>query len=123
VGFQHVRLLVGLDNGPWTYWSEFDANPQGGHRGNVYNFYYWQYVDAMYYYVHALAGTPPSMWIDAAHRDGVKMYSAVTCDCAGCPEQFNELPEQPDAAAQQLYLIAKTYGFDDDGLLRREVII
>ena len=112
VGAQDVRMLVGFDNGPWTYWPEFDASPQGGHRGNVYNFQYWQYVDAIYYYVHRLAAVPPVMWIDAAHRNGVKVYAAVTCDCDGCPDQFNELLQQPQAAAQQLYLIAKTYGFD-----------
>ena len=112
VGSQDVQLLVGLDNGPWTYWSEFDANPQGGHRGNVYNFQYWQYVDAMYYYVHRLAAVPPAMWIDAAHRNGVKVYSAVTCDCVGCADEFTKLVQQSDEAAEQLYLIADTYGFD-----------
>jgi endo-beta-N-acetylglucosaminidase D len=107
-----VRMLVGLDNGPWAYWSEFDANPQGGHRGNVYNFQYWQYVDAMYYYVHTLAAVPPVMWINAAHRNGVKVFSAVTADYEGGGNQFNALFSSPDIAAQQLYRLAATYGFD-----------
>jgi endo-beta-N-acetylglucosaminidase D len=109
---QEVLMLVGLDNGPWTYWSEFDANPQGGDRGNVYNFQYWQYVDSIYYYVHSLAAVPPVMWIDAAHRNGVKIFAAITGDCDTCAEQFNELLKTPEGAARQLYLIAKTYGFD-----------
>jgi mannosyl-glycoprotein endo-beta-N-acetylglucosaminidase len=107
-----VRMLVGLDNGPWTFWPEFDANPQGGPRGNVYNFPYWQYVDVMYYYVHRLAAVPPTVWINAAHRNGVKMCAAVTADCAGCPGEVDKLFVDPAAAAKQLFLIASTYGFD-----------
>lgn len=107
-----ARLLVGFDNGPWTYWPEFDANPQGGRRGNVYNFQYWQYIDAMYYYVHTLAAVPPVMWINAAHRNGVRVFSAVTADYDGGGEQFNALFSSADIAAQQLYRLAATYGFD-----------
>src|SRR5207244_4847745 len=66
---QDVRVLVGLDNGAWSWtgWQkfDFDASPQGGHLGNVYNFQYWQYLDAIYYYLHRLAAVPPVMWIDA----------------------------------------------------------
>jgi endo-beta-N-acetylglucosaminidase D len=110
-----LRMLVGLDNGAWTYWSEFDANPQGGPRGNVYNFPYWQYVDTMYYYVHRLAAVPPAVWTNAAHRNGVKMCVAVTADFGENGEgakQVDALFAQPERAASQLYLIAKTYGFD-----------
>lgn len=107
-----VQMLAGLDNGDWTYWTEFDANPQGGPRGNVYNFPYWQYVDAVYYYVHETVAVPPTVWTNAAHRNGVKMYAAVTGDCdTGCGDQVNKLFDDP-GAADQLYRLAATFGFD-----------
>ena len=108
-----VQMLVGLDNGEWTYWDQFDRYPQGGPRGNVYNFQHWQYVDTIYYYVHTVAAVPPVVWIHTAHRNGVKIVAAVTGDCDdGCDTEFNKLFEQPDCAAAQLHALASTFGFD-----------
>ena len=107
-----VQLLAGLDNGKWSYWSKFDANPQGGHLGNVYNFQYWQYVDAVYYYAHRLVAMPPPVWTNVAHRNGVKMFAVVTSDSPGGLPQFSLVFKEPRVAAEQLCQLARTFGFD-----------
>jgi endo-beta-N-acetylglucosaminidase D len=111
-----LRFLAGLDNGQWSYWPEFDRSPQGGPRGNVYNFPFWQYVDDMYYYMHNLAAVPPVVWTNAAHRNGVRMFAAVTADfdptpCVGGRE-FDKLFVDPPKAADQLFKIVNAYRFD-----------
>jgi hypothetical protein len=108
------RLLVGLDDGPWAYWSSFDLPSQGSSStGNVYNFSHWQYVDSLYYYSHHLLSVPPTVWTDAAHRNGVSVLGTVTGDCGPCGAQMNELFEKhPSAAVEQLYRLATAYGFD-----------
>lgn len=111
-----LRFLAGLDNGQWSYWSEFDRNPQGGPRGNVYNFPFWQYVDDIYYYMHNLAAVPPVVWTNAAHRNGVRMFAAVTADFGSRPceggEEFDRLFVDPGKAADQLFKIVNAYRFD-----------
>ncbi|MGN6276347.1 MAG: endo-beta-N-acetylglucosaminidase [Solirubrobacterales bacterium] len=108
------RLLVGLDDGPWAYWSNFDLPSQGSSStGNVYNFSHWQYVDSLYYYSHHLLSVPPTVWTDAAHRNGVSVLGTVTGDCSLCGAQMNELFEKhPKAAEERLYQLATAYGFD-----------
>jgi endo-beta-N-acetylglucosaminidase D len=108
------RMLVGLDNGPWAYWSDFDLNAQGSSRtGNVYNFSHWQYVDSLYYYAHRLLAVPPTVWVNAAHRNGVSVLGIMTGDCTGCGKEMNELfRNSGPAAVDRLYQLAATYGFD-----------
>ena len=108
------RMLAGLDNGPWAYWSDFDLNAQGSSRtGNVYNFSRWQYVDSLYYYAHRLLAVPPTVWVNAAHRNGVSVLGIMTGDCTGCGEEMNELfRKSGPAAVDRLYRLAATYGFD-----------
>lgn len=106
------RFLAGLDNGEWSYWSHFDRGPQGGCSSNVYNFPFWQYIDEIYYYMHNLAAVPPVVWTNAAHRNGVRMYAAVTADFTDGGSEFNTLFEDPAKAAQQLFNIVDTYRFD-----------
>jgi mannosyl-glycoprotein endo-beta-N-acetylglucosaminidase len=114
------RMLIGLDNGPWAFWSDFDLNAQGSARtGNVYNFSHWQYVDSLYYYLHQLVSVPPTAWVNAAHRNGVTVLGTVTADCDGCPAEMTKLfthdgqngKDGPDAV-RQLYRLAAAYGFD-----------
>jgi endo-beta-N-acetylglucosaminidase D len=108
------RMLVGLDNGPWSFWPDFDLNAQGSAvTGNVYNFSHWQYVDSFYYYMHQLVSIPPTVWINAAHRNGVAALGTVTSDCNGCDKEMNTLFERyGPQAVQKLRQLAAAYGFD-----------
>jgi endo-beta-N-acetylglucosaminidase D len=108
------RMLVGFDNGPWSFWSDFDLNAQGSARtDNVYNFSHWQYVDSFYYYLHQLVSIPPTVWVDAAHRNGVAALGTVTADCDGCPGEMNKLfARHGPQAVRKLGQLAAAYGFD-----------
>jgi mannosyl-glycoprotein endo-beta-N-acetylglucosaminidase len=108
------RMLVGLDNGPWSYWSDFDLNAQGSaSTGNVYNFSRWQYVDSLYYYAHKLLAVPPTVWVNAAHRNGVSVLGVMTADCTGCSQEMNHLFENSRTkTVDQLHDLAAAYGFD-----------
>ena len=108
------RMLVGFDNGPWSFWTDFDLNAQGSSlTDNVYNFSHWQYVDSFYYYMHQLVSVPPTVWVNAAHRNGGTALGTVTADCNGCGHQMNELFERHSRqAVQKLRQLAAAYGFD-----------
>jgi endo-beta-N-acetylglucosaminidase D len=108
------RMLVGFDNGPWSFWTDFDRNAQGSAQtGNVYNFSHWQYVDSFYYYMHQLVSVPPTVWVDAAHRNGVAALGTVTSDCNGCGHEMDKLFQRHRSqAVQKLRRLAATYGFD-----------
>jgi hypothetical protein len=107
------RMAAGFDNGAWAYWAGSDLNSQGARNGNVFNFRHWQYVDTLYYYAHNLLSVPPTVWVNAAHRNGVSVLGSVTGDCAGCGPQLNELFEKHQKqAVDRLYGMAAAYGFD-----------
>lgn len=107
------RLMTGFDNGDWAYWSGSDLNSQGAPNGNVFNFSQWQYVDSLYYYSHNLLSVPPTVWVNAAHRNGVGILASVTGDCDGCGPEMDELFEKHGPEAVNiLYSLAATYGFD-----------
>jgi endo-beta-N-acetylglucosaminidase D len=111
---EEPRMLIGLDNGPWAYWAGSDLRSQGSSAtGNVYNFFNWQYVDSVYYYAHYLLSVPPTVWVNAAHRNGVPVFATVTGDCGGCGGQVNQLFEKHRTeAVDQLRALAEAYGFD-----------
>ena len=120
-------MLVGLDNGPWSFWNVSDGFAQGRSgsidgvsAGNVYNFNHWQYVDALYYYLHDTVAVPPTQWVNAGHRNGVPVLGTVTGDCTDssgkplCGPQATELfsPGKYLQTAAKLYQYAAVYGFD-----------
>ncbi len=109
-------MLVGLDNGAWSYWSKGDLNAQGSSaRGNVYHLSEWPYVDRLYYYSHNLLSVPPTVWTDAAHRQGVKVFATLTGDCDDlkCEDEQDKLLTQHRARlVDQLQKMAAAYGFD-----------
>jgi len=72
---------AGFDMGDWQYDPWFTQWSQGGHgqsadgnrsAANVYNFSFWQYLDISYYFGHQLLTIPPTVWTNAAHKNGVK---------------------------------------------------
>lgn len=107
------RMVAGFDNGAWAYWGGSDLNSQGAQNGNVFNFSHWQYLDTLYYYSHNTLSVPPTVWVNAAHRNGVSVLGSVTGDCDRCGAQMNELFEKHQKeAVEKLYGMAAAYGFD-----------
>jgi len=116
-----ASMLIGLDNGPRAYWVVSDRFAQGRSgavdgvsTGNVYNFGHWQYVDELYYYVHALVAVPPTQWVNAGHRNGVPVLATVTGDCDDCGAEATTLFDAANyrQTVQKLYDYAVAYGFD-----------
>lgn len=71
-----------IDDRAWQYdflstlWSQggcgwHQKTTQLRTANNVYNFKFWQYIDISYYFGHALLTVPPTMWTNAAHKNGV----------------------------------------------------
>lgn len=77
---------------------------------NVYNFKYWQYLDMAYYFGHHLVTIPPTMWTNAAHKNGVLSLGTFNLNNSN----FNVLmdSEHLTHTIQTLLDIAKTLGFD-----------
>jgi hypothetical protein len=114
-------MLVGLDNGPRAFWEVSDGFTQGRSglvngvpTGNVYNFGHWQYVDALYYYLHDTVSVPPTQWVNAAHRNGVPVLGTVTGDCDPCESEAPKLFTLRNyrTTVRLLYQYAVAYGFD-----------
>jgi Glycosyl hydrolase family 85 len=115
------RMLVGLDNGPWSFWDVSDGFAQGRSgviggvpAGNVFNFSHWQYVDELYYYLHETVSVPPTQWVNAAHRNGVPVLGTVTPDCTLCGPQAAQLFTLGNyqKTVRKLYQYATAYRFD-----------
>ena len=84
----------------------------------VYTCEYLQYVDTFVYFSHKLVAIPPVSWINLMHKNGVKILGTFIVEGGSGSSKLGEIfkpgPDSPDAAfyANQLVLLAKTYGFD-----------
>lgn len=100
------------------------GNPsQGYDHAGEYSFTYWQYID---YFVmwggsagEGLILTPNATWIDAGHRNGVKVMGTIFLPPAaygGQLQWINDLVQQDASGnyivADKLIQIANYYGFD-----------
>jgi endo-beta-N-acetylglucosaminidase D len=79
---------------------------------NLYNFTHWQYVDVLTWF-DGPAAIPARPWIEAAHRNGVKIIGTVFPTTVA---EVQQLVEKDGAGryigAQKLIDIASYYGFD-----------
>jgi endo-beta-N-acetylglucosaminidase D len=129
---------AGFDMGDWQYDPWFTEWSQGGHgqsddsgdpdrtAANVYNFSFWQYLDISYYFGHQLLTIPPTVWTNAAHKNGVKSLGTLNLNYSEkvTPEDVANFlsheppnPPQPkpiyiDEAETILRGIAGYYGFE-----------
>ncbi len=95
---------------------------QGGAFLDQYTFAHWQYIDRFVDWGGTAQGNikiPRSGWIDAAHRNGVKIYGNIFLAptvFGGTAAQVDYLVQkQPDGSfpvADRLISIAETQGFD-----------
>ena len=89
---------------------------------NLYNFTHWQYIDQLIWFGGTASQPvliPAAPWVNAAHRNGVKVYGNVFFApnvFGGSPEAVAEFLEKDSTgsfiAAQKLNAIVNYYGFD-----------
>lgn len=79
---------------------------------NMYNFTHWQYVDVLTWF-DGPAAIPARPWIEAAHRNGVKIIGTIFPRTVA---EVQQLVDKDSAGryigAQKLIDIASFYGFD-----------
>lgn len=110
-----------IDDRAWQYdplstlWSQggcgtYKKTTEERTADNVFNFKFWQYLDISYYFGHHLLTIPPTMWTNAAHKNGVLSLGTFNLNNSS----FNLLLDQEhlDQTTQTLLDIAKTLGFD-----------
>lgn len=118
VSLEDKSAMAGFDNGDWQYDPWFTQWSQGGHgqsadgartAANVYNFSFWHYLDICYYFGHQLLTIPPTVWTNAAHKNGVRCLGTLN---------LNDLPNvgafvgDTGRVSATLSQIASYYGFD-----------
>lgn len=91
-----------------------DQAPQGTHGTDYYNFSYWQYVDILAYMFHGFLACPPPCWINAGHKNGVKVLGNITTrgETPGDSIVIPTMLAQSDFYIKQLGDMANYYGFD-----------
>jgi len=75
LGESEPRSLVCHDSGVSVYVE--DHHVLGQHLDLAYTFTYWQYVDTFVYFSHHRISVPPTSWIHAGHKHGVKVLGTV----------------------------------------------
>ncbi|MBF9140483.1 endo-beta-N-acetylglucosaminidase [Hymenobacter properus] len=78
---------------------------------NLYNFTHWQYIDVFTWFASPI-GIPCRPWVEAAHRNGVKMIGTVFTDRAGFQTLLQKDASGNYIGAQKLIAVANYYGFD-----------
>ncbi|UOQ71496.1 endo-beta-N-acetylglucosaminidase [Hymenobacter cellulosilyticus] len=80
-------------------------------RFNLYNFTHWQYIDVLTWFDGPVA-LPTRPWVEAAHRNGVKVIGSVFTSAADVNLLIQKDGSGEYTAAQKLVDVANYYGFD-----------
>lgn len=110
-----------IDGRSWQYdflstlWSQggcgyYQKTTEARPANDVYNFKFWQYLDISYYYGHGLLAVPPTMWTNAAHKNGVLSLGTFNVEGIETASVLNDM--QLPQTINTLYEIATTLGFD-----------
>ncbi|RZL14827.1 MAG: PKD domain-containing protein, partial [Hymenobacter sp.] len=78
---------------------------------NLYNFTHWQYLDVLTWFASPV-GIPCRPWVEAAHRNGVKVLGTFFTDRAGFVALCQKDASGNYIGAQKLVDVANYYGFD-----------
>ncbi|RZL12573.1 MAG: hypothetical protein EOO62_10650 [Hymenobacter sp.] len=78
---------------------------------NLYNFTHWQYLDVLTWFASPV-GIPCRPWVEAAHRNGVKVIGTFFTDRAGFVALCQKDASGNYIGAQKLVDVANYYGFD-----------
>ncbi|KAM6957282.1 cytosolic endo-beta-N-acetylglucosaminidase [Aplochiton taeniatus] len=88
---------------------------QGTESEAPYAFYHWQYIDIFNYFTHNMVTIPPSLWTNAAHKNGVLVLGTFITEWTEgektCKDFLKE-EESYRAVADKLVQISHCYGFD-----------
>lgn len=93
---------------------------QAQKKFNLYNFVHWSRIDVLNWFAGAAAvNVPARPWVEAAHRNGVKVIGTVffapvvyNGDAAKVEEFLKQSPDGSFPAADKLIELAEYYGFD-----------
>ncbi|WP_165227217.1 endo-beta-N-acetylglucosaminidase [Aquisphaera insulae] len=129
--YKVASSMAGFDNGEWVYDHWFTKWCQGGHgtspdgnrtAANVYNFSYWQYLDICYYFGgDTLLTIPPTVWTNAAHKNGVDCLATLNLDSLlngedpgkpGYDQSVLKFVQDKDNVALRMHAIANYFKFD-----------
>ena len=87
----------------------------GTDNPDFYNFYHWAQIDIFVYFSHHLVTIPPLMWIETAHKNGVKVLGTFITEwdhgANNCLTMFGSV-QSSIHFAKKLADIALTYNFD-----------
>lgn len=92
-----------------------DRYTQGDSDEKSYNFYHWQLIDTFVYFSHNFITIPPVTWINAAHKNGVRILGTFITEWddgyARC-EEFLSSESSFQALADKLVTMTTYYRFD-----------
>ncbi|CAH1116019.1 unnamed protein product [Phaedon cochleariae] len=83
--------------------------------GNGYTFYNWSQVDIFVYFSHHFITIPPLSWINAAHKNGVKVLGTLITEFDPGTEICQKIFKNTESMmefAKSLAKVTKIFGFD-----------
>lgn len=93
-----------------------DKMVYGSQNHNIYNFYQWSMIDIFVYFSHHRITIPPPSWINAAHKNGVKILGTFITEWESGVEDTLKLIHGIEGNklfyADKLIEICAAYGFD-----------
>jgi mannosyl-glycoprotein endo-beta-N-acetylglucosaminidase len=81
-------------------------------HAKVYCFEHWNVIDIFIYFSHERFAIPPPGWIDAAHRNGVRVLATFITEWDAGVHDNSELVNNIELNVAQMVDIAEYYGFD-----------
>lgn len=87
----------------------------GSRKYDDYRFYHWAGIDLFNYFSHNYITIPPLSWINAAHRNGVKVLGTLIIEFDEAKKILDELLHSRQDLyrfAEAFVLVTKNFGFD-----------
>lgn len=87
---------------------------QGSSKSDSYRFHHWHLIDTFVYFSHYLVTIPPVVWINAAHKHGVKVLGTFITEWESGTKILEEVrnSQATQKVATQLASVAAAHGFD-----------
>eukprot|EP01080_Neovahlkampfia_damariscottae_P005175 gene5175-8781_t len=85
---------------------------QNGNSFHVYNFYEWKNIDIFIYFSHYRLTIPPPSWINASHKNGVKILGTFITEWEGGISDNIKLLDEIDKYVELFIKLVEYYNFD-----------